>query len=154
MVPVEGQEGRDSDCLAGRASTESRHGDLSEWPQANMVTLNATTADTIQGGVPTFVDCSGTMRVAWDATMLYVAIHVNDDALTADSDKVWWDDGVELGIDGNFDRVRNGPTDHQYTLVIDGRYTDSAVPFQGGDPGSAQAAWWLRYGVCDIPPPW
>ena len=129
-VPVEGQEGRT--VIAWRAEhPPSLDGDLSEWPQANMVTLNATTADTIQGGVPTFVDCSGTMRVAWDATMLYVAIHVNDDTLTADSDKVWWDDGVELGIDGNFDRVRNGPTDHQYTLVIDGRYTDSAVPFQG-----------------------
>jgi len=105
-------------------------GDLSEWWQTGITELNSGTADTIQGETPSLADNSATLRVAWDANTLYFAIHVNDDVLKSDSPDVWKDDGIELGIDGNYDRVGGGPTDHQYTLVIDGRYTDHAVPFE------------------------
>lgn len=118
--------------IAGRAlDAPIIDGNLSEWPQNNAVALNAATADTVQGESPGLVDNSGLLRAAWDDSTLYFAIHVNDEAVWTDNTQVWWDDGVELGIDGNHDRMRSGPTDHQYTLVADDRYTDSGFPFQG-----------------------
>ena len=78
-------------------------------------------------------DNSALLRVAWDANSLYFAIEVKDEAVVIDSTEVWRDDGVELGIDGDYDRARTTtPPDHQYTLVADGRFTDFAQPLATG----------------------
>lgn len=56
--------------------------------------------------------------------MVYFAIHVNDDTLSADSNDIWRDDSVELGLDGANDAQGWGTDDHQLTVAVDRRFTD------------------------------
>lgn len=108
-------------------------GNLAEWPAMGLVVLNATTADTVAGQPPLSpADSSASLRAAWDAANLYFAIHVNDDQLWSDSEDIWRDDGVEIAIDGDLSRTRNGTTDHLYTLNQDGRHTDWGITLTVG----------------------
>ena len=85
------------------------------------------------GEISSLEDNSGTLRAAWDANTLYFAIQVQDDTLVADSIDVWRDDGVELGIDGDYNHIRTtSPPDHQYTLTIDGRAADFGASLSEG----------------------
>lgn len=108
-------------------------GNLSDWPWPDPTRLTAATARTLQGDMPSDLDSSGALRVAWDLNTLYFGVHVADDVLVADSADIWRDDGIELGVDGDFNRLlTTSPPDHQYTLTIDGRSTDRAVPMSTG----------------------
>jgi len=100
-------------------------GDLSEWADAPALVLDVNTARYVSPrSIPAPEDVSMTLRSRWDQNFLYFALHITDDALIADSDEVWRDDGVELGFDGLNDDQGGGVDDHQFTFVVDGRVTD------------------------------
>jgi hypothetical protein len=100
-------------------------GYLDDWASLGTITLDATTADFVQWGyMPSPTDSSATLRSAWDEQTVYFAIHVNDDILSADSDDIWRDDSVELGLDGANDAQGWGPDDHQLTVAVERRFTD------------------------------
>jgi len=103
-------------------------GNLSEWPAGDSIELNRSTAYTFMGGITGLDDLSAVIRSGWDENALYFAIAVRDDILVTDSTDVWRDDGVEIGLDGLYDRYPWGPDDHQYTIVADGRITDRGIP--------------------------
>ena len=66
--------------------------------------------------------------------VLYIAVHIYDNVIVADSASIWQDDQTEIAIDGRHDGLW-GQDDHQYTVTADGRKTD------GGDkPGNHQVA--------------
>jgi len=65
-------------------------------------------------------DCSGSWRALWDSGYLYVLVNINDEALVQDSDPTtgWWDDRVEVFIDGDNakDDAPDGKNDYQYNF--------------------------------------
>jgi len=98
------------------------NGDISDWPDTGSVLLDPTTAAFVAPrSTPKPGDFTATLRSAWDAEHLYFAIHVLDDVLVTDSVNMWWDDSIEMGIDGLHDHLPGGADDHQFTFVIDGR---------------------------------
>ncbi len=100
-------------------------GDLSDWPDLPVLLLDYTTAETIRRIVPMPDDNSAELRGLWTPNALYFAVHVRDDVVVKDdSPNVWWDDQIELAIDGRHDLVSGGPDDHQYTVNADGRISD------------------------------
>lgn len=107
-------------------------GDLSDWAALGMITLDATTADSVQRYTPAPADSSATLRSAWDEGAVYFAIHVTDDILCADSSDIWRDDSVELGLDGANDARGWQADDHQLTVAVDRRFTDYGKPVPSG----------------------
>lgn len=108
------------------------NGDISDWPNTGTVVLDPSTAAFVAPrSTPRAGDFSATIRSAWDVDHLYFAIHVMDDVLVADSQQMWWDDSIEMGIDGLHDHRPGGADDHQFTFVIDGRVGDFGSPISG-----------------------
>jgi len=103
-------------------------GNLTDWPDGERIELNRNTAFSYMGGIAGLADLSAIIRSGWDENMLYFAIQVIDDYLVTDSSDVWRDDGVEIGLDGLYDKYAWGLDDHQYTTVADGRIADRTVP--------------------------
>jgi hypothetical protein len=103
-------------------------GDFSDWPIGAGTELNRNTAFSFRGLVSSLADMSAVIRSGWNEDALYFAISVNDDILVADSTEVWHDDGVEIALDGLYDRYAWGTDDHQYTIVYDGRVSDRGMP--------------------------
>lgn len=103
-------------------------GMFNDWPAGEGIALNRDTAFSFQGGIANFADLSAIIRSGWDEQTLYFAIEVRDDVLVTDSTDVWRDDGLEIGLDGLYDRDAWGDDDHQYTIVADGRVTDRGIP--------------------------
>ena len=116
--------------IAGVTSAAVLDGDLGEWSDFAAATLDRDTAATIQGAPPERADLSGTLRWAWDAAGLYLALHVTDDALVHDSADLAQDDVFELAIDGDGDNAGGGPGDHLYRITHDGRQSDHGVATQ------------------------
>jgi hypothetical protein len=102
-------------------------GDFSDWPIGAGTDVDRYTAFSFQGQISSPEDLSAVMRSGWNESALYFAISVNDDILVTDSPEVWHDDGVEVALDGLYDRYAWGTDDHQYTVVFDGRITDRSV---------------------------
>jgi len=108
-------------------------GDLSDWAPLGTITLEATTAEFVHPRYnPAPEDSSATLRSSWDEQTVYFAIHVSDDILSADSEDIWRDDSVELGLDGANDARGWRADDHQLTVAVDRRF--------------------LRYGREPVPP--
>jgi hypothetical protein len=65
-------------------------------------------------------DCSGSWWALWDSEYLYVLVNINDETLVQDSDPTtgWWDDRVEVFIDGDNskDSAPDGKNDYQYNF--------------------------------------
>ena len=100
-------------------------GNLTEWTQPESVLFKAGTADTVRfQSNPSTADLSAEIRSYWDASYLYLAASVSDDAPYVDSSQIWDDDSVEFGIDGANDQVAGNSDDHQYTISADGRLAD------------------------------
>ncbi len=114
----------------GVTSAAVLDGDLGEWSDFAAAALDRDTATTIRGAPPERADLSGTLRWAWDAAELYLALHVTDDALVHDSADLAQDDVFELAIDGNGDTAGGGPGDHLYRITQDGRQSDHGVATQ------------------------
>jgi hypothetical protein len=102
-------------------------GDLHDWPLGEDIELDRTTAYSFFGGISSKSDLSAVIRSGWDERTLYFAVQVSDDVIVTDSVDVWRDDGVEIGLDGLYDRYAWGSDDHQCTVVADGRIADRTV---------------------------
>ncbi len=116
--------------IVGVTSAPVLDGDLGEWSDFATATLDRDTATTIQGAPPERADLSGTLRWAWDAAGIYLALHVTDDALVHDSADLAQDDVFELAIDGDGDNAAGGSGDHLYRITHDGRQSDHGVATQ------------------------
>ncbi len=103
-------------------------GDLSDWANAGFLSVDAFTAQTIVGAVPSPTDLSTLVRATWTGQAVYLAFQIDDDAIVNDSAEVWNDDEIEVGFDGLRDLIGSGADDHQYTVNADGRRTDRAIP--------------------------
>ncbi len=107
-------------------------GYLNEWEQP-LTILDVTTADYVVGN-PTATDPRVQMWGSWNKQTLNLAFRVWDDVLVADSDDIWRDDSIEIGIDADHDHhfTWNGP-DYQFTVAVDGRWArlghDTPDPF-------------------------
>jgi len=106
-------------------------GDFGDWPIGGGTDLSRNTAFSFQGHISDLRDLNATIRSGWDEKMLYFAVSVADDVVVTDSEEPWNDDGVEIGLDGLYDRYAWGGDDHQYTVVADGRLTDRGGPATG-----------------------
>jgi len=103
-------------------------GDLTDWPLGGGTRLNRDTAFSFKGHISDFYDLDAVIRSGWDERTLYFAIEVTDDILAMDSLEIWHDDGIEIGLDGLYDRYAWGEDDHQYSVVADGRTADRGEP--------------------------
>jgi hypothetical protein len=103
-------------------------GDLSDWPVLPGFTLDRSSAATLAGQPAAPDDAAASLRAAWDATNLYLAIHVADDVVVSDSPAVWDDDLVELGFYAVWDGNPAGGDTHQVTVNADGRVSDFGDP--------------------------
>jgi hypothetical protein len=102
-------------------------GQPGDWSLGSIVGLNRDTAYSFSGTIDSASDLSASIRAAWDEEHLYFFIQVTDDRIVTDSTDVWRDDGVEIGLDGQHDRLAFGSDDHQYTVVADGRIADRST---------------------------
>lgn len=113
-----------------RASTPPvLDGDLYEWAHLPPTILDRYTADYVaERVIPEPYDLSAEIRSMWTQSTLYLAFHITDDVIINDSEQVWHDDEVEIGLDGLHDHAAGGPDDHQFTVNPDGRQTDFGTP--------------------------
>ncbi|PKQ28280.1 MAG: hypothetical protein CVT63_03540, partial [Candidatus Anoxymicrobium japonicum] len=96
-------------------------GNLAEWVQSEHALLDASTVDYLTGQVnPSATDISARVYSMWDDNWLYFAARVEDDVIVRDSANIWWDDGLELALDGANDQVSGGTDDHQFNVASDG----------------------------------
>ena len=106
-------------------------GNLNKWEGAPFVDLNDTTADYHAGDVPDpdTNDLSLRMYSAWNASYVWFALHVTDDKIITDSSTMWYDDEIELALDGlNDGQAHWFEDDHQYLFTPDGRVQDFNKP--------------------------
>ncbi len=126
------------------ASPPQIDGNLGEWPGSGALLLNRDTAFSLSGVFTSVADAGATCWSQWDDAAIYVACAVQDDALIADSVRIWEDDTVELAFDGRNDNIRfcgNGfcPDDHLYEVRVDGAVRDNDGPVAGGVVGAVGA---------------
>lgn len=110
-----------------QTSLSSRHfslppvldGSLGDWSKAPPVLLDDQRAEGHGGGdpQPSPADLSVTLHSGWDDGRLYFGVAVQDDWLLADSENLWEDDTLELGLEIG-GRVR------QYTFASNGRVSE------------------------------
>ncbi len=106
-------------------------GDLTDWPVGGGIALDRETAFSFLGHISDHTDLSSVIRSGWDEHYLYFAIAVTDDLIVTDSSDLWQDDGIEIGLDGLYDKYAWGGDDHQYTVVADGRTSDRGQVAEG-----------------------
>jgi regulation of enolase protein 1 (concanavalin A-like superfamily) len=109
------------------------------WAGANAYSIANVT---IGSAVPAS-DLSGSFRVLYDATNLYLLVEVTDQTLLNDSGTGWYfDDTVEVFIDGDYSRSATGYDGvNDFQLAV--RYNDGNVIIRGSNsapvPAGAQA---------------
>ena len=80
-------------------------GDLGEWSSDGLINFNKGSADYQWGAPVLFIDPRAYVTVRWDDKALYFAIRVRDPDIVTDSGiRIWQDDGIEIAIDGAYDR--------------------------------------------------
>ena len=110
-------------------------GHLDEWQNVPTVPLNYRTAETILGWqmphhAAALQDSNVGLWAGWDNEHLYFSVVITDDVIKQDNTpaKPWYDDEIELGIDGGkrfaFDDGYPHSVDHQYTVNPSGFTTD------------------------------
>lgn len=120
-TPTPASTGRQIGALYGQAVVD---GALDEWSGAATL-VDAGTANKVSSpdAISGPADSSVLVRARWDQNYLYFAFDVRDEALFVDSgNELWHDDSIELGVDGENDRLPTSTTggDHQYQIRIDG----------------------------------
>ena len=107
---------------------------LNEWSGVPSYYLNADRASRLLYSIPTPLDASASLQVAWDADNLYFGIRVYDNVIKVDSGaSPWLDDSVEISLDGNHDHVRSWPQvdDFMFTITALGTIYESGNPMTG-----------------------
>ena len=105
-------------------------GELSEWagvPEAVLSRFSAVWSDYRGQDPPELDDASMTFQAMWDDNTLYFGLQVRDDVLVRDSETIWWDDEIEIWVDGDADGDTGSLFDHQYTFNTDGTVTDGTA---------------------------
>ncbi len=138
-------------------------GDLSDWPLSLFSTTIAhRTAGVETGGtwsgseVQNDRNLSADVALRWDASALYVALHVNDDTRRTPNLALFQDDAVELYLDGANDRGPYAADDFQLVFAADGRgelyQNGPSLPLPAGviaqvKNGATTANWTLEAAV-------
>jgi len=105
------------------AAPPTVNGDLSEWSDMGALVVNAESADYRWGATVPPSDPRLTVRARWDDRFLYLACRVQDASIVVDSGvRYWEDDGIEIGIDGNHDRVYTDENDYSFAFRPDGAF--------------------------------
>ncbi len=109
-------------------------GNLDEWQHAPLMPLNYRTAERVSWHTAHYTgdlqNSNVGIRSAWDAGHLYFSVVITDNAVVEDSTpaKPWYDDEIELGLDGGerftFDVGYPRGLDHQYTINPSGYKTN------------------------------
>jgi len=114
------------------------------WLQTSVQYINTAANGTAPAGP---ADASGSFRVLYDATNLYVLVDVNDATLVQDSDPTqgWLDDRVEVFIDGDNSKnaTQDGTNDYQYCFRWNHGVVEAPVEWYRS-PGSLTG---VEYGV-------
>jgi len=98
-------------------------GDLGEWSSAGTLVFNARSADYNWGIPATAADPRAEIRARWDDHFLYLAFRVRDASVVYDSGvRYWHDDGIEVALDGMYDRVYGGNDDYMFAFRPDGTF--------------------------------
>ncbi len=118
---------RQIDAVYGQAVVD---GLLNEWSGPGVL-VDAPTANKVNGpeAITGPADSSMLVWARWDLNNVYLAFEVRDDALYTDSSDLWNDDSIEVGVDGENDKVPNSTTggDHQYLVRVDGKGADRGL---------------------------
>ncbi|HEY52656.1 MAG TPA: DNRLRE domain-containing protein, partial [Caldilineae bacterium] len=88
-------------------------GDLGDWSTDETFTLDATTADTVQGEAAGAVDLHATVRSRWWPDYVFIGVRVFDD-------NVQTGDAAHLAFDGDDDGRQGGPYDWKMRIGADG----------------------------------
>ena len=105
-------------------------GNLGDWPELRF-TLSSGSASYSEGDQPNpgAADLSVAFDFRWDASSLYFAARITDDAAQSDSSDYWDDDSLELYVDGDDDSDGEyDGNDHQYNIGRDGNAYDNTSP--------------------------
>jgi len=117
-------------------------GDLSDWPRGGFFVLDAQTARHASGAVSNPADISMGVQSSHDDRYLYFAFHVFDDRVVTDQPVFYYNDVVELGLDGVLtdaaDRAYDGD-DYQFELRADGAISEGIHGTAGLDGVSVAA---------------
>ncbi len=112
-------------------------GDLSEWDPDGFFALDTGSAYRLNHPetIDSPLDLSALIQARWDETHLYFAFDVRDERILVDSQDLWKDDSIEIGLDGEHDKDPFSPTggDHQYTVRFDNTAADRTFPIQNPD---------------------
>jgi len=106
-------------------------GDLGEWGEVGQLTFSAAAADYHWGKPLLAMDPRAVISARWDDRNLYLSFAVRDASIVTDSGtRHWQDDGIEVALDGAYDRTPGGPGDYLLTFRPDGAFTnmDQAAP--------------------------
>lgn len=114
-------------------------GFLNDWPTDSALILDTTTANYVQGIIPTSQDASAKIWAGWDTAKLYFAVRVIDDVYMMDGDAIWRDDCVQISLDGANDDTGNNADDHQLVAGADGRLLDFGITPADGVEMTARA---------------
>lgn len=88
-----------------------------------------TATKTLTGTVANSSDLSGSAKIMWDNTYVYVLAVVTDNVKNNDSPEIWNDDGVEFYFDVNNDKATDyGANDVQYTFAWDNGTVVGSLP--------------------------
>jgi DNA-binding NtrC family response regulator/HAMP domain-containing protein len=100
-----------ADSLDCPAATEAIRvdGDLGEWQRAGARFVNLTGPEPM----PAPKNLSADVAARFDSDALYLALHVQDEQIVADTLNFWDADGVDLYLE-----VGEGPTAHRYRLCL------------------------------------
>ena len=77
------------------------------------MTLNATSADTVQGGIGGTADLSASVRSRWWTDYVFIGVRVYDDSIQAG-------DAVHLAFDGDHDGIKGDLYDVDMRISADG----------------------------------
>ncbi len=135
LVYAAGEEGTvfryaepDRRLVAGAAGITTIDGDLSEWTDAYLRSINSNDADTIEGDLPEPQDLNADVRLRWDDQTLYLGIEVDDAELVTDPANP---DRLGVALDGLQDGLK-GEDDHSLIFGADGSLSvNGATPPAG-----------------------
>jgi parallel beta-helix repeat protein len=107
--------------VTARRGSKTVDGNSSDWNQISAAPISVGNPDMpVQS--PTLSDLNGVFKAAWDDTYLYILTEVSDDQydITGGS-AIYHNDGIEIMIDGLYDRSTTfGSDDHQVFVQADG----------------------------------
>jgi len=106
-------------------ATKTVDGDASDWSTIASSPI-AQPFPTLPVPAPSASDLSGSYKLAWDATNLYVLVQVTDDQIQTDDPTIYNNDGIEVLVDANHSKSATFTRgiDHQIFISENGTIED------------------------------